>query len=344
MDAVDRESRKVKTQVVDRIQILEDRVMGVLDQVTGKLTAQETAISVPAAPSAPPVGRAEQPWAEVVRKNRVRQNKPVAEPIKPAEDKTGVAKMLRTRPLALAVKMDGEDFPALLRTVRRKVDPGVTGNSITNLRRTNAGDLLVEINGGNSSAEIVKAELERSLGPEARVRKLGGSSTVEIRDMDAETTGEELLDTVNCVAGDGEARLVSLRKVYGGAQTAVVAFPATAAKKICSTGRLRVGLVYARARPIELPTRCYRCLTFGHGRRECSEADRGSSCRRCGSGDHKVRECSAGPEAAEAFRVLLADTARRHNARPRGTVDEGQAPSRMAGTGAEEGTANHRDD
>lgn len=135
--------------------------------------------------------------------------------------RAGTVKTPRARPLT--VKLAGEDFPALLKKVRWKVDSGVTENFINRLRRTNARDLLVEINGNNDSAEMVRAELMRSLGPEARVRKLGNSTAVEIRDFDAETTRAEVLEAVGGPNGSGEAKLVSLRKVYGSAQSAIMA-------------------------------------------------------------------------------------------------------------------------
>lgn len=181
MDAADRESNVAGTKIVDRVQALEDKVMDVLDQVADKLVVQDAVFSKLAKSTAPPPPPSvEQPWAEVVRRSRGRQTKPVVTPVARA----GTVKTPRARPLALTVKLAGEDFPALLKTVRRIVDPGVTGNSINRLKRANAGDLLVEINGGNDSAEMVRAELMHSLGPEARVRKLGNSTAVEIRDLD----------------------------------------------------------------------------------------------------------------------------------------------------------------
>lgn len=48
---------------------------------------------------------------------------------------------------------------SLLKTVRLKVDRGITGKAISKLRRTKNGELLIVINMGNDSAEVVKAEL-----------------------------------------------------------------------------------------------------------------------------------------------------------------------------------------
>lgn len=308
METADREIGKADTKMADRVQVMEDKVMGVLEQVADKLAVRSVALPEMAYSSPPQPRSEEQPWAEVVRRNATRRTRPVV----PPAGKVGTVKMPRTRPLAIMVKLAGEDFPALLKTVRQKVDPGVTGNSIGKLRKTNAGDLLVEINGGSDSAEVVRAELVRSLGPEARVRKLENSSAVEIRDLDAETTRDEVLEAVGGPGGPGDVRLVSLRQMYGGAQAAIVSLPAMEAKRLCSAGRLRVGLVYARVRSIELPDRCYRCLAFGHVRRDCTDVVRENSCRRCGNAGHMARECGASLKEVEAFRSVLVDAARRH--------------------------------
>lgn len=70
------------------------------------------------------------------------------------------------------VSDDKVHFPELLKTVRSKVDPRVTGDSITKTRRTLKGELLIEISGGSDTMSTVKAEVERSLGPGATVRRL----------------------------------------------------------------------------------------------------------------------------------------------------------------------------
>lgn len=40
-----------------------------------------------------------------------------------------------SRPLVVLITKDDEQFPELLKTVRRKVDPGVTDNSISRMRK-----------------------------------------------------------------------------------------------------------------------------------------------------------------------------------------------------------------
>lgn len=203
------------------------------------------------------------------------------------------------------VRKADEEFPELLKTVRSKVDRGITGNSISQLRRIKAGDLLIVINGGKASADKVHAEMVKSFGEGAKVWKLNDESPVEIRDLNGEATKEEVLGALTAVGEDTEARLVSLRRAFGGSQTAVVVLQSAAAKRLCVAGRLIMGLVYSRVRHTELPMRCVRCLALGHDARECTGIDRNNRCWRYGETGHLNRECTASTEAAVAFRAVL---------------------------------------
>lgn len=75
----------------------------------------------------------------------------------------------RARSFVVLVKRGEEYFPELLESVRQGVDASVTGLSIAKLRQPKNGGLLVEINGGSKSAEVVREEILRTFGPSATV-------------------------------------------------------------------------------------------------------------------------------------------------------------------------------
>lgn len=229
----------------------------------------------------------------------------------PEQCPVGIAKLPnkppRARPLAVIVKTGEEQFPELLRAVRNKVDPAVTGTAIARMRKTLNGNLLIEINGGAESATTVKQEVERSLGPEASVRMTDNMTSIEVRDLDEVTTKEEVLEAALALDGSHGERVVSIRRAYGGAQTAVVLLPKLAATKICEAGRIRVGLVYARVRATELSERCFRCLAFGHVARNCTGTDRRTCCWRCGAEGHMASHCTAAVEVVTHFKKVLSD-------------------------------------
>lgn len=161
-------------------------------------------------------------WMEVVKCSRAglpkARNIPAAKPPEQYRAKrTGhPTRPPRSRPLAIVVLKRGEEFPEFLKTIRRTVDPQVTGNSIAKMRRTDRIELLIEINGGADSANSVRTKIERSLGSKAKVRKLEETSPVEIRNLDEKISKEEVLDAVNTFIGRNAARVVSMRKVYTG--------------------------------------------------------------------------------------------------------------------------------
>lgn len=160
--------------------------------------------------------------------------------------------------------------------------------------------MLIELSGDAETMEAVRVEVQRSLGSGITVKKVENMAPIEIRDLDAETTKEELAETIS-----SEYRVVSLRKAFGGTQTAIVVVPNEVAKRLCGSARLRVGLVYARVRPTELQVRCFRCLGLGHVARACSGVNRSSCCLKCSNSGHFSRECAAEPEKIASFRRTI---------------------------------------
>lgn len=304
------------------VEALETRVMGVLDHVNKKLTKQDDVLAKLAAPKT-----CEQledyKWTEVVKRPRGGSNKRLITPAgnaAPAIRPNKPPKTQRTRPLAVMVAKDDVNFLELIKSIRSKVDRSITGDSIAKMRKTTNGNLLIEINGGTDAAEAVKNEVARTLGPAAKVRQMMDEAPIEIRDLDEETTREEVLAAVSALSEANTARLVSLRIAYG--ETAVVVVPSVVARRICAVGRLRVGLVYARVRRAELPPRCLRCLAFGHLTRECNGADRSGKCLSCGLDGHFGRDCTASPEEVAAFKQSLAKLGRPED---RGNFEEAKA-------------------
>lgn len=327
------------SKVAERIDLMEDKFMGVLDLVQTKLAEQDGAHAKQTV-AFPQRLDAETPtsWTEVVKKPRkargMGEPRPeLSEPHKQAR----TVKPQRLRPMAVIVAQGKEQFPELLKTIRQKVDPVVTGTSISRLRQTKTGNLLVEINGGSEKAEIVRAEIERSLGPNTSVRLADDSRPIEIRDLDGLTTKEEVLKAIADSCGPSGAKLVSLRIAYGGAQTAVILLSAAMAKRLCDAGRLRVGLVYARVRPTELPNRCFRCHAFGHIARECAGVDRTTCCWRCGEPGHQSRACTATLQVAKSYRDELSNAANEGTQRTRRPSRERSAPDL---TSSKKNTAN----
>ncbi|KAL4153928.1 hypothetical protein QTP88_001761 [Uroleucon formosanum] len=113
-------------------------------------------------------------------------------------------------------------------------------------------------------------------------------SLVEFRGLDSLTNIDELVEEIvlNANTPREAVKVLSMRKLYGETQSALVLMPWDNAAKITNVGRIRVGLVYCSTRLCKKRKRCFRCLKFGHESSTCSGPDKSNCCRRCGVSGH----------------------------------------------------------
>lgn len=189
------------SKTCDRVVVSEMKILDALNKVNRRLDNHDAILTnlktdkVRLVPEPATLTAPTSQWSEVARKPRKPANKQAAglntgDSAKPARI------MQCSRPLAVIVRRGEEQFPELLRTVRINVDPAKTGTAISKIRQTRTGELLIEINGGAESANLVREEMERSFGPNAKVKTMEDTATVEIRDLDGLTTREEVLDAI----------------------------------------------------------------------------------------------------------------------------------------------------
>lgn len=240
-------------------------------------------------------------WTEVLKKGR----KPKPPPLQ--AEVAGKQKMtkprVRARPPAILVDVKSDEFPAIAKKIRGGVDQAVIGDSIVGMRQAKSGGLIIEVRGDQTRIEEVRAEISKSAGTEVDVRSLQQKVLVEVLDIDQWTVPVEVLEAISIATSTGQAevKVVSLRKRYGGSQSALVSLPPVAARNLISGGRLRLGMVSCRVRPADPKVRCFRCLTYGHMSNACQGPDRRECCRRCGGVGHKAASCDASAQAAMDF-------------------------------------------
>jgi len=68
------------------------------------------------------------------------------------------------------VEIKADNFPALARKIRGGVDPAVIGDSVRGMRQAKSGGLLIEVRGGQTRLDAVRAEIARTVGSEVAVR------------------------------------------------------------------------------------------------------------------------------------------------------------------------------
>lgn len=205
------------------------------------------------------------------------------------------------------VKRGESTFAKTVKNIRSKVDVAVIGETISKVRETRNGNVLIEVLGGRDNTEVVRREVEKTLRPDETIRSLEQRSLVKFCDLDCTTTKYDVIEALRrdfCSNADHIA-VLNIRPVFGGEQAAVVLIPREAAIKLLEKGRIRVGMVYFRAKEAPKVTHCFRCLIDGHESRNCSGQNRTKDCRRCGKTGHFLRDCGASAQEANAFKAEL---------------------------------------
>jgi hypothetical protein len=210
-------------------------------------------------------------------------------------------KRLRKKPEALILKKTGEaSYADMLRKLRADPNLNDFGKHVKKIRRTQQGELLLEVEGkAADSVPKFRGAIEDSLKEMAAVRTGAQKMALSISGMDEATTAEELL---GCLASQFQGIVVNpdavrgLRKMRDGTQIATVMLSINDAITVLKAGTVTVG--WSRCRIIQdvRPTRCYRCLCYGHRASSCKATDRSDCCLRCGERGHKAKGCHASPK------------------------------------------------
>jgi len=203
-------------------------------------------------------------WIEVVRRKSpttkaVNKNVDATSASGPVTVLTPAARQqrVRTRPPAIMVDAtDSNDYPALVKRIKDGMDGNVVGNNITGMKQAKNGGLLLEVRGDVAAVEALSAEVAKSVGQDASVRLLQQKTMIEIRDIDAWASKEDIMDSIERETAVAKSNIyvVSLRASYGGTQTALVLLPSNQARVIVDKGRLKISVVSCRVRQAERST------------------------------------------------------------------------------------------
>lgn len=209
------------------------------------------------------------------------------------------------RPDAIVIRESGlSSYADILRTIKKDPQLSELGESVRRIRKTAKGELLLELRAPADPKTPQYRDAVRSvLGTSVEVRKLTQETLVEVKDLDEVTTVEDVHEAL-CKQLNASERppvdaIRSLRKAYGGTQTATISLPHQTAMALVEAGRLRVGWTSCRVREKLAPLRCYKCMAFGHTALKCnSKEDWRNKCYRCGGEGHNARECEKPPVCA----------------------------------------------
>lgn len=244
-------------------------------------------------------------WTEVVKgrtKKKAQRQHSVVEPgedgsqfMKKFPKKAAMKKTPRPRSDALLIKpLGGKSYADVLSDIRQKAKPDEKGAVIKGLRKTRAGDLLVEFGGPSGSKADFGSELKDILGSNASVRVLEPKLTVEVRDLDELTTESEVRAAIeSALGGQSEMKIFVSKANSRGQKIAIITLGAKDAAILITNGHIKIGWVNCRVREKLVAPRCFKCLGFGHVANRCSGPDRSKLCFKCGGQDHKASSCTA---------------------------------------------------
>lgn len=193
----------------------------------------------------------------------------------------------------------GGTYAEILGAMRKDVAPEDSGAEIRAIRKTTAGEVLLELRKCDDRARFQEA-IQKAVGDKGTVRSVSPSLRLEILDLDALTTKTDVEDALrrDYPTLRGELKVTLFSPNQREQRKALVQMGEEEASPILQKGKMKVGWVVCRVRRRVEVDRCFRCLGYGHTRRGCTGPDRSGDCWRCGGKDHKASTCNATPLCA----------------------------------------------
>lgn len=205
------------------------------------------------------------------------------------------------------VKSGDTKYADLLKTVKEKVDLTRVGVQVKSIRKTRKGDLLLEVKGDRQDAGALKEAIHKTV--DNKVSLINKETTIHVLDIGAALTKDEVESAIKMSVGNREAqsiRIKSMRPSRDGNQIATVQTSRVARNVLLKLGRVKIGWVGCRIRERVEVTRCFKCLEFGHRRKDCKGQDRSDFCLNCNQTGHTAKDC-----ASESFCPVCQKTGHR---------------------------------
>ncbi|KAH8265925.1 hypothetical protein KR026_009514, partial [Drosophila bipectinata] len=132
----------------------------------------------------------------------------------------------------------------ILRRVNQDKKLQGLGEAVSRIRRTQKGELLLQLKRSGEETAAFKALVSESVGDQVEVRSLSHKLEIECRDLDEITSKEEVSEAIGKLVESPGVPVsdILLRKAFGQTQTAIIRLPAACARKAMKVGWVRCRL------------------------------------------------------------------------------------------------------
>uniref|UniRef100_A0A0R3NVW3 CCHC-type domain-containing protein n=1 Tax=Drosophila pseudoobscura pseudoobscura TaxID=46245 RepID=A0A0R3NVW3_DROPS len=177
------------------------------------------------------------------------------------------------RPDAVLVKCTEEaSYADILKLVKAAPTLQNLKNKVQGIRKTASGELLLRMQQSSDPAtQELQMAIQVALGDKAAVKAMQETVAVEVLNIDELTTGDEVCEA-KAAAIDGDlpqGAVPYMRKACGATQVATLNLQPALVKKLLELGKVRIGWVVCRVRQRIAPTRCFKCMAYGHTAARC---------------------------------------------------------------------------
>lgn len=214
---------------------------------------------------------------------------------------------------SIKVTVTKGDYASVLKALKKKIDVSNMETEIRGMKESKKGDIVIQLGPEKSDREAFIAKLQ-SAAPNSKVELMRTKTWIQIRDMDEDTTEEEVKAALKGKIGEeaNDCKVMLTRPNWRKQRTAIVEATEVSATKLLQEGKVRIGWIVCRIYKKTLITRCYKCLGYGHFKDQCNGPDRSNCCYRCGKPDHKAAACRDEPECVLCKEKGIGDSDLKH--------------------------------